>query len=67
MSGFSALAGGGGLNLSASSSAKSGDARTGDVGISVGGIQTGGSGSNTVPSWVWIAAIALAALFILRR
>lgn len=66
MSGLSSLTGGGGL--SASSSAKSGDARTGDVGISIGGITTTGTGStNGVPEWMLLAAIAVALFLMLRR
>jgi len=63
MAGFSSLTGGGGLSSSASS--KSGDARSGDVGIQVGGINTGTQ--STIPGYVWIAALAIAALFLLRR
>jgi hypothetical protein len=66
MSGLSSLTGGGGL--SASSSAKSGDAKAGNVGISIGGITTTGTGSsNGVPSWVYLAAIALVAFYLMRR
>jgi hypothetical protein len=65
MSGFSSLTGGGGL--SASSSAKSGDAKAGNVGITVGGITTTGTASSGVPSWVYLAAIALVAFYLLRR
>ncbi len=63
MAGFSSLTGGGGL--SASSSAKSGDARAGDVGIQIGGINTGTQ--SVVPEFVWIAALAIAALILLRH
>ncbi len=63
MAGFSSLTGGGGF--SASSSAKSGDSRNGAVGIQVGGINTGTQ--STVPEFVWIAALVLAALFLLKR
>lgn len=63
MAGFSSLTGGGGL--SASSSAKSGDSTNGGVGIQVGGINTGTQSS--VPGYVWIAAVVLAALYLLKR
>jgi hypothetical protein len=56
--------GAGGGGLSASSSATSGDARSGNVGITVGGINTG-TQSNT--SWMLIAVGLAIVWFITRR
>ena len=66
MSGLSSLTGGGGL--SASSSAKSGDSSSGAIGININGINTGAGSGNTssVPSYVWMGALALLALIALK-
>lgn len=61
MFGFDSLTGGGGL--SASSAATSGNASTGNV--TVGGINTGTQ--SQLPSWVWIAAAAVVALYLFKR
>jgi hypothetical protein len=72
MSGLSSFGGGGGY--SASSSARSGDSSSGAVGIQIQGITTGGfsplgaaqGGTGGVPSYVWLAAVALGGLIGLR-
>jgi len=72
VSGFSSFGTGGGY--SASSSAKSGDSSSGSVGIQIQGITTGGfsplgaaqGGTPGVPSYVWLAAIALLGLVALK-
>jgi hypothetical protein len=67
VAGFSSLTGGGGL--SASSSAKSGDAGTGAVGISIGGINTGfqTNSSGGIQPWMYLAAATLIAIFVLPK
>lgn len=65
---LAALAGmlGGGGGASASSSASSGPTSQGNQGVQIGGIQTGGS-SGSVPQWMLIAGVVLAAIYLLKR
>jgi hypothetical protein len=60
---LASLFGGGGL--SASSSATSGDAKGGAVGISVGGINTGTQ--EAAPSLLMLAAAAVGLYLVLRK
>lgn len=62
--GLGVFGAGGGGGMSASSSAGGGTASGGSQGVHIGGIQTGGQG---VPAWAIVAALALAALYIMRR
>lgn len=72
MSGLSGFAGGGGY--SASSSAKSGDASGGPLGLNISGINTGysagsqgtGGAGGGVPEYVWLGALALFAVVALK-
>lgn len=56
--------GGGGFSASASSAATSGPATQGDVGLYIGGIQTGGT-QGSLPLMAWIAIAVVAALVLL--
>jgi hypothetical protein len=51
------------VNTNATSGA---NGKSGDIGQYFGGIQTGGS-SGGLPTWALVAALALAALYILRK
>lgn len=74
MAGLSSFGGGGGLSASASSSARSGDASGGPLGLNIGGINTGvslapqgtGGSSSGIPAYVWIAALGLLAVIALK-
>jgi hypothetical protein len=58
---------GGSVGYSVNTNATSGaNGKTGDIGQYFGGIQTGGT-SGGLPTWALIAAVALAALYILKR
>lgn len=62
---LAALAGAlGGGGYSASSSATA-DGKQGNLGVQIGGIQTGGT-SGGLPQWALIAAVVLAALYLLK-
>lgn len=67
MSGLSSLTGGGGL--SDASSATSGTSTSGALGITIQGINTGaGAGATSaVPSWVWMVAVGLVAIVVLKK
>ena len=77
MSGLSGGMGGGGYSASASSSASTGPASSGfgGGGLFIQGITTGGYagqagapvGSSGVPEWVYMAAVALLAVMLLKR
>lgn len=66
MFGLDSLFGPGGGGLSASSSAASGPASAGNVGVQIGGIQTGGSQG---VDWRIVAAagLAIALVFLMRK
>lgn len=73
MSGLSGFAGGGGYSASASSSANSGPATGGALGLNISGINTGYStgslgtgGGAGIPSYVYIGALALLAVIALK-
>jgi len=75
MAGLSGLAAGG-FAASASSSATSGPATGGPQGLNISGINTGyslgaqgtggGSSTGSVPSYVWVAGLAIFALIALK-
>jgi hypothetical protein len=74
MSGLSGFAGGGGYSASASSSANSGPATGGALGLNISGINTGYSasaqggagGAGGVPSYVYLGGLALLAVIALK-
>jgi hypothetical protein len=74
MAGFSSFGGGGGLSASASATSTSGPATGGPLGLNISGINTGysagsqgtGGGAGTVPSYVWLAMVAVFGLVALR-
>ena len=73
MSGLSSFGGASGYSASASSSANSGPATGGALGLNISGINTGYStgslgtgGAGAIPSYVWPAALAIAAIVALK-